>query len=281
MSATPAAHTARPRARRGATLAGTLVALALGGLAAALAARTTVAVLAVHARTDAAARARHDLADALDAVEHRLRTARPLAGDLLEAHDGALALHATAGTTVLCARSGDTLLLAGAHGAHPWAAHWSRDPVAGDRLRIAVGPDSTRAAATIADARRIDLPCAPTHRSWALRAAWHVVVRDSLPPLPLGTPLDHLVRERIAAHVGADGRPALGLAAWDHAGTRWSAPQPLVAPLASASLHVAALDAAGGTLPAARLRDARLVRFVARHAAAPAADTLLVDVLAP
>lgn len=267
--------------RRGATLAGTLVALALSSVAVALVSRVAVEVLRQHARAEARARARHDLADALDAVARRLRHALPAAGDLAEAGGGALALHVLAASTLLCHQAGDTVFLAAAHAEHPWAASWSTDPAPGHRLRVATGDPATRAAVTIVHARRVDRPCAPGARPWPLRVAWAAVVDGPRPAWEPGTPLHLLVRERVALHAGGDGAIALGLAAWDHGAGRWATPQPLVAPLAPGSLRVAALDADATPLPIDRLAETRLVRVVARHALAPDADTLLVDVVAP
>jgi hypothetical protein len=255
----------------------------LSGIAAAAARR----VLRVQATTTARHARQTAASDALLTLTRHAGTADPAAGDLRAARDSALEIVRTVGSTTICRGHADTVVTTTGGDTVPWRTTLPRTITTDDQLRLWSDTEARWITRRIIDVRSAGGTCGDSTTSWPGHAGQHLVLDSAVSATP-GSPVRVLARERWSEVRGADGQWSLALASWDATRHRFSAPQPLLTPLAApsaetgAGLTVRAEDGRGHPVADSALRHAVALVVTLRTATSASAgvttDSVRIDV---
>jgi prepilin-type N-terminal cleavage/methylation domain-containing protein len=240
-----------------------LVLVAIGAIAATRTLRAQHRIATLETRATA-------VSDALHTLTRHAADADPRLGDLHVARDTTLDISHPIGITTLCRLDADSAILGDAPESLPWSTALPRAVTTDDQLRIW---DESRQRWTTVGIRSVGTAsggCGDSLHPVSARATQRVVLADSLSGAHVGAPVRVLQRERWSLVRGGVGAWALSMATWDAARGAFTAPQPLLAPLAPPSaaggpgLTVRAIDALGSPLADSTLVNARSILVVLR-----------------
>jgi prepilin-type N-terminal cleavage/methylation domain-containing protein len=266
-----------PRARRGFTLAETVVAMTLTGVVLALV--TTIAVRQQRALADVADAAAlgAQLEDARAILPADIRALTPSDGDVRDARDTAFEFRSTIASAIICDTAVGAIILAPSSAGPGTLANVTQSIEPGDSAWVLTAGDSSdqwRSAPITAVSTAAPGTCAPV--APALDATQRSIARTrlALAGMPAGMPAGSTVGVpvritrpvRYSLYRASDGDWYLGQRDWNNTTHRLNIIQPVAGPLLSAARHGLAFtyfDSAGAPLatPVQSSRSIALVRI--------------------